>query len=105
MDDVILFPLRISDLDQMIRQAVNDAFSLQGQKPQPAIESEILNIEELSVLTGYQKGYLHKLVHERKLPFYKPQGGRLYFLRSEILTWIKNSRRATRQEISQAVNG
>jgi len=101
---MVVLQINPDELAQIVQDAVNSAFSLQVANPQPTTESEILNIEELSKLTGYQRGYLFKLVHERKLPYYKPQGGRLYFLRSEILTWIKNSRRATRQEISEAIN-
>jgi len=105
MDDVILFPLRISDLDQMIRQAVNDAFSSQVTNPQPKTDDEVLYIADLERLTGYKKGYLFKLVHERTIPFHKPNNGKLFFLRSEIMAWIKAGRRATRSEIALAVNG
>ena len=68
-------------------------------------DDEVLYIADLERLTGYKKGYLFKMVHERTIPFHKPNNGKLFFLRSEIMVWIKAGRRATRQEISEAVNG
>jgi excisionase family DNA binding protein len=103
-DDIILSTIRLGDLSQMIRDAVKNAFSEQAIAPQLKTDEEVLDMSDLEKLTGYKRSYLFKLVHERKIPFHKPNKGKLVFLRSEIMEWIKNSRRATKEEISQAVN-
>lgn len=102
--DVILSPIRLSDLDQMIQNAVKSAFSEQSQTPQSKTDDEVLYMEGLEKLTGYKRGYIRKLVFNRTIPFHKPNDGKLFFLRSEIMTWIKSGRRATHEEISEAVN-
>ena len=75
--------------------------------PQPADlkpENETLHVEGVALLTGYKQSYIYKLWRLRQIPGHKPNGGRLYFLRSEIMEWIKAGRRATHSEITQAVN-
>ncbi|MBD5583589.1 MAG: helix-turn-helix domain-containing protein [Clostridia bacterium] len=57
-------------------------------------DKEIMNLEEVVQLTGYSKSAIYKLVHQRKIPFYKSaHGGRkLYFMRKDILDWMQGQR-------------
>ena len=47
-----------------------------------------LNYPEAADLLHYSQAYLRKLVCERRIPFYKMAGGRVYFDRGELETWI-----------------
>lgn len=61
---------------------------------------EILSAKELAEYTTYSLKYIYKLVHERKLKFYKPKNGRkLFFLRSEIDKWLLENQGLTVSEI------
>jgi predicted DNA-binding transcriptional regulator AlpA len=94
-----IFDERLINIERMLLDLKNPA------TPRPDSEEEIMDISKISKLTGYKESYLHKMVHLREIPFHKPNNGRLVFLRSEILEWIKAGRRATRKEIAEAVNG
>jgi hypothetical protein len=41
------------------------------------------------------------MVYEKRIPFSKP-GGRLYFVRSELIEWVKNGRKATSEELDES---
>ena len=59
----------------------------------------VLNIDDVAVLTGMSKGYIYQLTHKRIIPFYKPTGKQMYFDRSEIEAWMKRNRYDTDDEI------
>jgi len=60
---------------------------------------EMLSIDELSEYTGLTKGYLYKLTSGSVIPFYKPNGKRIYFKRAEVDLWLLQNRNATNDEI------
>lgn len=57
-------------------------------------DKEFMNLEELVRLMGCSRSTIYKLVHQRKIPFCKPDyGGRkLYFRRKDILDWLQGQR-------------
>ena len=59
-----------------------------------------ITISEASALTRLAVPTIYGLVHKRKIPSYR-RGKRLYFLKSELLTWIKSGRQSTIQEIQE----
>ena len=61
---------------------------------------EVLTIDECAVFTGYLKDYLYRLTSQRRIPFYKPMGGAIYFRKSEIEDWLLQNRQSTEAEIS-----
>ena len=61
---------------------------------------EVLTIDECAVFTGYSKDYLYRLTSQRRIPFYKPMGGAIYFRKSEIEDWLLQNRQSTEAEIS-----
>jgi len=42
------------------------------------IQKAAMTIDEAAVFTGFTKNYLYKLVHQKRIPFYKPLKGRLF---------------------------
>jgi excisionase family DNA binding protein len=48
----------------------------------------IWSIDEVSRFTSYSKGTIYNLVSEGDIP-YRKRRGRLWFIPSEILKWIK----------------
>ena len=63
----------------------------------------VLDLEDVSALTGLSKSYLYKLTCNKDIPHYKPHGKQVYFDRKEIEDWMKQNRVATNAELeSQA---
>lgn len=61
----------------------------------------VLNLEDVSLLTGLSKSYLYKLTCTHQIPYYRPSGKQMYFDREEVENWMKQNRVATVQEIEQ----
>lgn len=58
----------------------------------------VLDIEDVSVLTGLSKSYIYKLTCRREIPYYKPNGKLCYFDRKEIEDWQRQNRVITSAE-------
>jgi excisionase family DNA binding protein len=57
-----------------------------------------MSMTEAAAFTGLKTGYLYKLIHEKKLPCYKPMGGRVFFKQSELETFMFRGRQAADYE-------
>ncbi len=62
-------------------------------------DKDIISFNEALELTGYSRGYLYRLISRRSIPHYKPNGGRVYFDRDELVAWLKRNRVATAEEL------
>lgn len=62
---------------------------------------EILRVDDVAELIGSNRNGIYKLVFNRRIPHYKPTGGRLYFKRSEIEAWLLSNRVAPMDELEQ----
>ncbi len=63
-----------------------------------------LNVDEAAAFLKTTPKYVRKLAFERRLPVYRPLGGRLFFKKSELEELFENSRQPTRTELQdQAV--
>ena len=51
---------------------------------------EMLSVEDLSLLIGMKPSYIHKLVQQKQLPYYKPFGKQIYFKKAEINRVLEN---------------
>jgi excisionase family DNA binding protein len=88
MEEVILKEL------QQIKQ-----FTLLGAK-------KTLTMSDCALLTGLSKSHLYKLVCQKKIPYYKSDGGKLtYFDKSEVEAWQLQHRVKTADELeAEAAN-
>lgn len=64
-------------------------------------QKEILNVEELSVYTGFKKSHIYKLVHKNFIPYSKPNGKYLFFLKAEIDTWLLGNKTKSISQIEE----
>ena len=67
---------------------------------QQQIEKPI-TLMEAAEYTQLSKSYLYKLTHSNKIPFAKPSGKKLYFLKSELNQWMMQNRNKTESELEQ----
>lgn len=66
---------------------------------------ELLNLNDVAILTGLSKSYLYRLTSTHKIPYYKPSGKIIYFDRKDVEDWMKQNRVASTQEAeASAVN-
>ncbi len=59
---------------------------------------EILDAEQAARFTHYKLSWLYQLAHKRVIPHYK-RGSRIFFLRSELASWLLQNRRRTQDEL------
>ena len=62
-------------------------------------DATYLNHSEAAEFIGVSPSYLYKLTHKGQIPYYKPNGGRLQFKKSELCDWIESSQGANDAEI------
>jgi excisionase family DNA binding protein len=53
---------------------------------------EYLTFEEGADYLNFSPSYLYKLTHQNKIPFYRPNGKKIRFKRSELNAWIEAKR-------------
>ncbi|MBK1851555.1 helix-turn-helix domain-containing protein [Marinobacter sp. 1-4A] len=68
----------------------------------PESDKEIMNLEECAEFTGLKKSTLYQLTSQKKIPYFKPNGNRIFFKRADVLQWLQSNRIATADEIEQA---
>lgn len=72
---------------------------------QNLLQKKVLNMEETSRYLGLSVSHLYKLTSADTIPYYKPNGKRLYFNREELDTWLLRNRSVTKEELeSKAAN-
>ncbi|WP_158600231.1 helix-turn-helix domain-containing protein [Fibrisoma montanum] len=77
---------------------------LQGKESSSASSDEILTIDQAADFLHLTTQTIYGLVSDRKIPFSKPTGSRLYFSRLELIEWLKSHRTATVDEQAQQYN-
>lgn len=64
-------------------------------------QKEVLNMVEASKYLELSVSHLYKLTSAGSIPFYKPNGKKLYFKRTELDAWLLRNRSASKDEIEQ----
>lgn len=65
----------------------------------PEFDKEILTFEEARIYMGVSESTLYKLTYEKKIPHYKPNGGRVYFDKDELIAWLKRNKVAKNEDL------
>ena len=55
---------------------------------QELADREILGAAQVAVLLGYSRRQIYRLAASGRIPVHKPNGGRLVFLKSEIMEYL-----------------
>jgi len=63
------------------------------------INDEILDFQSACKILRCSPSYLYKLTSERKIPFFKPTGKKIYFSLIALHNWIKKKPCKTTNEI------
>lgn len=65
------------------------------------LQKEILTIDELAIYISTSLPNLYLLTSKNEIPFYKPNGKKVYFKRSEIDDWVFNTRHNCKRDIQK----
>ena len=63
-------------------------------------EEDIIDFDEALKLTGYAKPTLYAKTGKGEIPHFK-KGRKLFFKRSELVQWIEEGRRKTKQDLDE----
>jgi excisionase family DNA binding protein len=64
-------------------------------------DTKPLNVDEAAQFTGYTKKYIYYLVETKKIPFHKPNNGRIFFSRKELETYLYGDGNGTSEDMSK----
>lgn len=70
-------------------------------KTQTLLSKKVLNLQEACTYIGVSSSHMYKLTSSNQIPFYKPNGKRLFFNREELDSWMLQHRNQTQEEIEQ----
>jgi len=60
-----------------------------------------LTLKEAALFTGYSTAYMYKLFHLKKIPGYKPEGGRILFDPKDLKAFVYRNRQAAGYELQE----
>jgi len=67
------------------------------------IQKKAFNIDEAAAFLNLSKNYIYKLVSQKRIPYYKPMAGRLFFKPSELEDFIFRNRQNADYETASHV--
>lgn len=72
---------------------------------QVVLQKRILNLDEASKYLGISKSDLYKRTSSNGIPFHKPSGKLIYFLREDLENWMLSNRIESNDEITARAAG
>lgn len=97
----------LEGLENLIKKSISSEFekynipTISLGKVPTKHQSNLIYIEEASIITGYAKSTIRKKCHYGELPYYKPKNSkRLVFKRDELLEWMESGRHQRLSETS-----
>lgn len=95
--DFLKLQNEVSETRQIV-QTIREYLDHLTQSSSPT--DELLTVGQAAELLNLTTATIYGYVYEKKIPFSKPAGGgRLYFVRTELLEWVRNGRKSTAQEL------
>lgn len=65
------------------------------------VKEKPFTLLEAAAFLNVSASYLYKLTHHKKIPYFKPQGKKIYFLRSDLMNYLLQNRKKSVNEIDQ----
>lgn len=66
-----------------------------------AIQDTVFDFEQAKKYLGVSTSSLYKYTHEKKIKYSRPNGGKIYFKRSDLDAWLTGKPVKTVEEIEQ----
>jgi excisionase family DNA binding protein len=68
---------------------------------QTVLSKEVLSFDEAKKYLNVSESFLYKKTSQGEIPHYKPTNGKLYFHKSELESWVLNSKELSIAELEQ----
>ena len=65
---------------------------------------ELLDLNQAAEYLKLKPSYIYSLTHQKKIPYYKPNGKRVYFSRAELNKWVTGSKIKSASEVEEDYN-
>ena len=65
---------------------------------------QLMSCEEAAQYLKVSKSHIYKLTSQDQIPYYKPNGKKIYFNKGDLDGWIKHGRVLTKDEISEVAD-
>lgn len=69
--------------------------------PEIPVQKRVLTFKEATVYLDVSHSYLYKLTSQGRIPYFKPQGKKIYFDLSMLEDWLKQNYQKTQDEIEK----
>lgn len=95
MENLVFTQLSIPEVKQLFKQELENFFAVNPHQSEASESPEqLLTINETANFLHLAVPTIYGMVSKREIPFNKKRG-RLYFLKSELIDWIKEGRKKT----------
>ena len=89
-------------------KTINDGGCFEGNKPTESIinfTTEVLSFKRALVFLDMSASTLYKKTHKREIPFFKPNGKLIYFLKIDLINYmLSNKQEAIEKHENQIEN-
>ncbi len=65
------------------------------------MNKNFLTSKEACEFLGVKLSYLYKLTHRKQIPYYKPNGKKVFFKEADLVAWVTSIRISTNDEIEE----
>jgi len=65
---------------------------------------EPLDLIQAAEYLNLKPSYIYSLIHQQKIPHYKPGGKKVYFIKAELNKWITESKIKSVDEVEEDYN-
>lgn len=66
-------------------------------------QKQILSFKEALLYLDLSSSFLYKLTSQKAIPFSKPNGGKIYFRKSDLDNWMLSNIQKTKEEAEQGI--
>lgn len=104
MNDVLFTPIRLYDLEVLIKNSVETAIlnSLSNLDSRFENQNEHLTIKEATKILNLAIPTIYSKCSKGELPYFK-KGKKLYFSKDELTKYLNSGKQLTNEEISENV--
>ena len=65
---------------------------------------EVLNFNEAALFLDLSKSHLYKLTSQKRIPHFCPEGKKIYFLRTDLQSWLLRNRQEEAESVEERLN-
>ncbi len=100
MNDILMSPIRLNELDALIQNSVRKVLAERSHNNQDTVQDEMLTVDEAAAFLKVKRPTIYGYLYTRSIPSFKKRG-RVYFKKSTLTKWLQEGQRMTRDEITQ----